>query len=177
MNDATIKGGAAYPVSVKKTLRGQTIVMENRLPSVNMIDSAGAYLPLQSECSPTWTAGAGYFTTRPSFQKWGSPDNGRDGVVHRRRGLRRRHVRRDSPREGHGAIFLGGPPLVGAATGEEVTADQLGGAMFTAWNRGLGLFRRRRRGGHSHSQKHSKNLPRTEKARVSSCEPAAHLRP
>ena len=52
INDATIKGGAAYPMTVKKSLRGQTIAMENRLPCVSLIDSAGAYLPLQSEMFP-----------------------------------------------------------------------------------------------------------------------------
>ena len=128
-NDPTIKGGAAYPLSVKKSLRCQTIVMENRLPIVNLLDSAGAFLPLQSELFPDVDDGGRVFYNQAVMSKMGIPQitavmglctaGGAyvpamsDEVVHVR---------------GTGAIFLGGPPLVLAATGEEVTADELGGA-------------------------------------------------
>ncbi|MFO7667735.1 MAG: carboxyl transferase domain-containing protein, partial [Desulfobacterales bacterium] len=61
INDATIKGGSAYPISAKKTLRLQTIAMENRLPSVSLVDSAGAYLPLQSQIFPDIDGGGRVF--------------------------------------------------------------------------------------------------------------------
>ncbi len=129
VNDATIKGGSAYPMTVKKMLRGQTIVMENRLPSISLIDSAGAFLPLQAEIFPDYDGGGRVFYNQAMISKMGIPQIAAvmglctaggaygvamcDDVVHVK---------------GHGAIFLGGPPLVKAATGEEVTADQLGGA-------------------------------------------------
>ncbi len=128
INDATIKGGSAYPLSVKKGLRCQAIAMENRLPSINLIDSAGAYLPLQSEIFPDLWDGGRAFYNQAMLSKMGIPQIAAvmgmctaggaygvamcDDIVHVK---------------GHGAIFLGGPPLVKAATGEEVTADELGG--------------------------------------------------
>jgi acetyl-CoA carboxylase carboxyltransferase component len=129
INDATIKGGSAYPMSVKKTLRCQTIGMENRLPGISLIDSAGAYLPLQSHIFPDIDGGGRVFYNQALISKMGIPQiaavmglctaGGAYGVAMRDEIV---HVR------GHGAIFLGGPPLVKAATGEEVTADELGGA-------------------------------------------------
>jgi acetyl-CoA carboxylase carboxyltransferase component len=128
-SDATIKGGAVYPMGVKKNLRCQTICMENRLPMINLLDSAGAYLPMQSEIFPDIDDGGRIFYNQAVISKMGIPQitavmglctaGGAyvpamsDEVVHVK---------------GTGAIFLGGPPLVKAATGEEVTADQLGGA-------------------------------------------------
>ncbi|RLC29471.1 MAG: methylcrotonoyl-CoA carboxylase, partial [Deltaproteobacteria bacterium] len=112
-NDPTIKGGAAYPMSVKKTLRCQTIVMENHLPMVNLLDSAGAFLPLQSELFPDADDGGRVFYNQAIMSKMGIPQitavmglctaGGAyvpamsDEVVHVK---------------GTGAIFLGGPPLV-----------------------------------------------------------------
>lgn len=129
ISDPSIKGGALYPMGVKKTLRGQTIAMENRLPIVNLLDSAGAFLPLQAEVFPDFDDGGRVFYNQAVISKMGIPQitavmglctaGGAyipamsDEVVHVK---------------GHGAIFLGGPPLVKAATGEEVTADELGGA-------------------------------------------------
>ena len=128
-NDATIKGGASYPLSVKKMLRCQTIAMENRLPMINLVDSAGAFLPLQSEIFPDIDDGGRTFYNQAIMSKMKIPQitavmglctaGGAyvpamsDEVIHVK---------------GHGAIFLGGPPLVKAATGEEVSADELGGA-------------------------------------------------
>ena len=128
INDATIKGGSMYPMSVKKVLRLQTICMENRLPAINLIDSAGAYLPLQSEIFPDLWNGGRTFYNQAMMSKMGIPQiaavmgmctaGGAYGVAMCDEIV---HVK------GHGAIFLGGPPLVKAATGEEVTADELGG--------------------------------------------------
>ncbi len=127
-NDATIKGGAAYPMAAKKTLRLQTIAMENRLPSVTLVDSAGAYLPLQSEMFPDIDGGGRIFYNQAMMSKMRIPQivavmglctaGGAYGVAMSDEIV---HVK------GHGAIFLGGPPLVLAATGEEVTPDELGG--------------------------------------------------
>jgi acetyl-CoA carboxylase carboxyltransferase component len=128
-NDPMIKGGTIYPMGVKKGLRTQTIAMENRLPLIYLVDSGGAYLPLQSEIFPDADDGGRIFYNQAVISKMGIPQicavmglctaGGAyipamsDEVVHVK---------------GTGAIFLGGPPLVRAATGEEVTADELGGA-------------------------------------------------
>jgi len=138
INDATIKGGAGYPISAKKGLRGQTICMENRLPSINLVDSAGAFLPLQSQMFPDIDGGGRIFYNQALMSKMGIPQiaavmglctaGGAYGVAMCDEIV---HVK------GHGAIFLGGPPLVKAATGEEVTADQLGGANVHCMQSGL----------------------------------------
>ncbi len=128
-NDPMIKGGTIYPMGVKKGLRTQTIAMENRLPIIYLVDSGGAYLPLQSEIFPDADDGGRIFYNQAVMSKMGIPQicavmglctagaayipAMSDEVVHVK---------------GTGAIFLGGPPLVKAATGEEVTADELGGA-------------------------------------------------
>jgi acetyl-CoA carboxylase carboxyltransferase component len=128
-NDATIKGGATYPLTVKKTLRVQTISMENRLPSITLVDSAGGYLPLQSEVFPDIDDGGRIFYNQAITSKMGIPQITAvmglctaGGAYVPAMSDETIHVR------GTGAIFLGGPPLVKAATGEEVTADELGGA-------------------------------------------------
>ncbi|RLB21579.1 MAG: methylcrotonoyl-CoA carboxylase, partial [Deltaproteobacteria bacterium] len=129
-NDPMIKGGTIYPMGVKKGLRTQTIAMENRLPIIYLVDSGGAYLPLQSEIFPDADDGGRIFYNQAVMSKMGIPQicgvmglctagaayipAMSDEVVHVK---------------GTGAIFLGGPPLVKAATGEEVTADELGGAL------------------------------------------------
>jgi acetyl-CoA carboxylase carboxyltransferase component len=129
-NDSLIKGGTIYPLGVKKGLRIQTICLENRLPVINLVDSGGAYLPLQSEIFPDADDGGRIFYNQAVISKMGIPQicgvmglctagaayipAMSDEVVHVK---------------GTGAIFLGGPPLVKAATGEEVTADELGGAQ------------------------------------------------
>ena len=128
-NDATVKGGSTYPLTMKKAIRIQTIAMQNRLPLVTLVDSAGGYLPLQSEVFPDIDDGGRVFYNQAMLSKLGVPQitavmgmctaGGAyipamsDEVIHVK---------------GIGAIFLGGPPLVKAATGEEVTAEQLGGA-------------------------------------------------
>ena len=128
-NDATIKGGATYPMTMKKTLRVQTISMENRLPIITLIDSAGGYLPLQSEVFPDIDDGGRLFYNQAIMSKMGIPQITAvmglctaGGAYVPAMSDETIHVK------GTGAIFLGGPPLVKAATGEEVTAEQLGGA-------------------------------------------------
>jgi len=128
-NDAMIKGGTIYPMGVKKGLRTQTVAMENRLPIIYLVDSGGAYLPLQSEIFPDLDDGGRIFYNQAVISKMGIPQI--CGVM----GLctaGAAYIPAMSDEVVHvkttGAIFLGGPPLVRAATGEEVTADELGGA-------------------------------------------------
>jgi acetyl-CoA carboxylase carboxyltransferase component len=137
-NDPMIKGGTVYPMGVKKTLRSQTIAMENNLPVIMLVDSGGAYLPLQSEIFPDLDDGGRIFYNQAIMSKMNIPQitavmglctaGGAyipamsDHVVHV---------------TGTGAIFLGGPPLVRAATGEEVTAEDLGGAMVHCQESGV----------------------------------------
>ena len=120
--------------------------MENRLPAINLIDSAGAFLPLQSEIFPDLWNGGRTFYNQATQSKMGIPQiaavmglctaGGAYGVAMCDEIV---HVK------GHGAIFLGGPPLVKAATGEAVTADELGGANLHCHGiGGIGLYCRRR---------------------------------
>jgi len=127
-NDATIKGGATYPMTMKKTLRVQTMAMQNRLPIITLIDSAGGYLPMQSEVFPDIDDGGRIFYNQSIMSKMGVPQITAvmglctaGGAYVPAMSDETVHVK------GIGAIFLGGPPLVKAATGEEVTAEQLGG--------------------------------------------------
>lgn len=177
MNDATIKGGSAYPMSVKKTLRCQTIVMENRLPSILLTDSAGAYLPLQSEIFPDIDDGGRVFYNQAIMSKMGIPQivgvmglctaGGAYGVAMCDEIV---HVK------GHGAIFLGGPPLVKAATGEEVSADELGGPDLHCRESGVSDY-------YAEDDAHAisiirdivKNLPKNEKSRLSMEKPEPPL--
>ena len=177
INDATIKGGAAYPMSVKKTLRMQTIIMENRLPAVSLIDSAGGYLPLQSEIFPDIDGGGRIFYNQAMMSKMGIPQivavmglctaGGAYGVAMSDEIV---HVK------GHGAIFLGGPPLVKAATGEEVTADQLGGAQLHCMESGVSDYM-------AEDDAHAisiirdiiKNLPENTKTRLTMSDPKPPL--
>ena len=137
-NDATIKGGSSYPMTIKKTLRGQNIIMENRLPSITLVDSAGAYLPMQSEVFPDIDDGGRVFYNQAIISKMGIPQITAvmglctaGGAYIPAMSDETIHVR------GNGAIFLGGPPLVKAATGEEVTADELGGAELHCMESGV----------------------------------------
>lgn len=132
-NDATVKGGTAYPITVKKQLRAQEVAIQNRLPCVYLVDSGGAFLPLQSEIFPDKNQGGRTFYNEAimsaikipqvsvvcgSCTAGGAyiPTMAEETVmVHR-----------------IGTIFLGGPPLVKAATGEEVSPENLGGARLHA---------------------------------------------
>jgi 3-methylcrotonyl-CoA carboxylase beta subunit len=124
-NDATVKGGTLYPLTVQKQLRGQQVALENRLPCIYLVDSGGAFLPLQAEI---FTPGGRIFYNEAVMSAAGIPQV---AVVHGPSTAGGAYVpamcdENIIVRE-HGAIYLGGPPLVRAATGEEVTAQELGG--------------------------------------------------
>ena len=128
-NDATIKGGTYYPMTVKKHLRAQDIARENALPCIYMVDSGGAFLPLQDEIFPDERHFGRIFYNQARMSALGIaqiaivmgsctaggayvPAMSDESIIVRNQGT----------------IFLGGPPLVKAATGEEVSAEELGGA-------------------------------------------------
>ncbi|MBI2186511.1 MAG: methylcrotonoyl-CoA carboxylase [Acidobacteria bacterium] len=128
-NDATVKGGTYYPITVKKHVRAQQVALENRLPCIYLVDSGGAFLPLQAEVFPDREHFGRIFFNQARMSAEGIaqiaavmgsctaggayvPAMSDETVIVR----------------GTGTIFLGGPPLVKAATGEDVTAEELGGA-------------------------------------------------
>ena len=129
-NDATVKGGTYYPMTVKKHLRAQEIALENRLPCLYLVDSGGAFLPLQDEVFPDREHFGRIFYNQATLSLARHPaDRAGDGLLARRAERTCRPCpTRPSSCSGTGTIFLGGPPLVKAATGEEVTAEELGGA-------------------------------------------------
>jgi 3-methylcrotonyl-CoA carboxylase beta subunit len=137
-NDATVKGGAYFPLTVAKHLRAQEIAMENRLPCVYLVDSGGAYLPLQDEVFPGREHFGRIFRNQARMSAAGVaqiaavlgsctaggayvPAMSDETVIVR----------------GQGTIFLGGPPLVKAAIGEEVSAEELGGGELHATRSGV----------------------------------------
>src|SRR5215212_5955903 len=126
-NDATVKGGTYYPVTVKKHLRAQEVALHNRLPCVYLVDSGGAFLPMQDEVFPDREHFGRIFFNQATMSAEGIaqvaavmgsctaggayvPAMSDEAVIVREQGT----------------IFLGGPPLVKAATGEVVTAEELG---------------------------------------------------
>jgi acetyl-CoA carboxylase carboxyltransferase component len=128
-NDATVKGGTYFPITVKKHLRAQEIAMQNHLPCLYLVDSGGAFLPLQAEVFPDRDHFGRIFYNQARMSSAGLyqvaavlgsctaggayvPAMSDEAIIVRNQGT----------------IFLGGPPLVKAATGEEVTAEELGGA-------------------------------------------------
>jgi acetyl-CoA carboxylase carboxyltransferase component len=128
-NDATVKGGTYYPITVKKHLRAQEVALENHLPCVYLVDSGGAFLPLQAEVFPDREHFGRIFYNQAVMSSRGIhqvaavmgsctaggayvPAMSDEAVIVKNQGT----------------IFLGGPPLVKAATGESVTAEELGGA-------------------------------------------------
>jgi 3-methylcrotonyl-CoA carboxylase beta subunit/propionyl-CoA carboxylase len=128
-NDATVKGGTYYPITVKKHLRAQQIALENRLPCVYLVDSGGAFLPLQGEVFPDREHFGRIFFNQARMSAEGIAQI---AVVMGSCTAGGAYVPAMSDEtiivNGTGTIFLGGPPLVKAATGEEVTAEDLGGA-------------------------------------------------
>src|SRR6476646_2956443 len=128
-NDATVKGGTYFPITVKKHLRAQEIAMQNHLPCLYLVDSGGAFLPLQAEVFPDRDHFGRIFYNQARMSSAGLyqvaavlgsctaggayvPAMSDEAIIVRNQGT----------------IFLAGPPLVKAATGEEVTAEELGGA-------------------------------------------------
>jgi 3-methylcrotonyl-CoA carboxylase beta subunit/propionyl-CoA carboxylase len=128
-NDATVKGGTYYPMTVKKHLRAQQVALENRLPCVYLVDSGGAFLPLQAEVFPDREHFGRIFFNQARMSAEGIAQI---AVVLGSCTAGGAYVPAMSDEtiivRGTGTIFLGGPPLVKAATGEEVTAEDLGGA-------------------------------------------------
>jgi len=128
-NDPTVKGGTYYPMTVKKHLRAQEIAIENRLPSIYLVDSGGANLPYQAEIFPDAHHFGHFFYNQARMSAMGIPQI---AVVLGLCTAGGAYVPALSDQniivKGNGAIFLGGPPLVLAATGEEVTPEELGGA-------------------------------------------------
>jgi len=128
-NDATVKGGTYYPMTVKKHLRAQQVAIENRLPCVYLVDSGGAYLPLQAEVFPDREHFGRIFFNQARMSAEGIAQI---AIVMGSCTAGGAYVPAMSDEtiivSGTGTIFLGGPPLVKAATGEDVTAEELGGA-------------------------------------------------
>jgi acetyl-CoA carboxylase carboxyltransferase component len=128
-NDATVKGGTYFPMTVKKHLRAQDVAFENRLPCLYLVDSGGAYLPLQDEVFPDRDHFGRIFYNQARLSAAGIPQI---AVVMGQSTAGGAYVPAMSDEtvivKGTGAIFIGGPPLVQAATGEEVSAEELGGA-------------------------------------------------
>src|SRR3712207_366376 len=132
-NDATVKGGTYYPITVKKHLRAQEVAEQNHLPCVYLVDSGGAFLPLQDEVFPDREHFGRIFFNQARMSAKGVPQI---SAVMGSCTAGGAYVPAMSDEvvivEGTGTIFLGGPPLVKAATGEEVTAEDLGGAAVHA---------------------------------------------
>ena len=128
-NDATVKGGTYFPMTVKKHLRLQEIAAENRLPCVYLVDSGGAFLPLQADVFPDREHFGRIFYNQANLSAAGIAQI---AVVMGSCTAGGAYVPAMSDEtvivKGTGTIFIGGPPLVKAATGEEVTAEDLGGA-------------------------------------------------
>ncbi len=128
-NDATVKGGTYYPMTVKKHLRAQEIALENRLPCIYLVDSGGAFLPLQAEVFPDRDHFGRIFYNQARMSAAGIPQV---ALVMGSCTAGGAYVPAMSDEtvivRGTGTIFLGGPPLVKAATGEDVTPEELGGS-------------------------------------------------
>lgn len=137
-NDATVKGGTYYPLTVKKHLRAQEVAQQNRLPSVYLVDSGGAFLPLQDEVFPDREHFGRIFFNQAVMSAGGIPQI---AAVMGSCTAGGAYVPAMSYEtvivKGTGTIFLGGPPLVKAATGEEVSAEELGGADVHARTSGV----------------------------------------
>jgi 3-methylcrotonyl-CoA carboxylase beta subunit len=128
-NDATVKGGTYYPMTVKKHLRAQEVALENRLPCIYLVDSGGAFLPLQADVFPDRDHFGRIFYNQARMSAAAIPQV---ALVMGSCTAGGAYVPAMSDEtvivKGTGTIFLGGPPLVKAATGEDVTPEELGGS-------------------------------------------------
>src|SRR5213595_2351417 len=128
-NDATVKGGTYYPMTVKKHLRAQEIGEQNHLPCIYLVDAGGAFLPLQADVFPDRDHFGRIFYNQARMSSQHIPQI---AAVMGSCTAGGAYVPAMSDEtvivQGNGTIFLAGPPLVKAATGEEVTAEELGGA-------------------------------------------------
>jgi len=129
VNDATVKGGTYYPLTVKKHLRAQEIAQQNNLPCIYLVDSGGAFLPLQDEVFPDKEHFGRIFYNQANMSAMGIPQIAAVMGSCTAGGAYVPAMSDESVIvKNQGTIFLGGPPLVKAATGEEVSAEDLGGA-------------------------------------------------
>jgi acetyl-CoA carboxylase carboxyltransferase component len=137
-NDATVKGGSYFPLTVKKHLRAQAIAEQNRLPCLYLVDSGGAFLPLQAEVFPDRDHFGRIFFNQARMSALGIPQI---AVVMGSCTAGGAYVPAMSDEtvivRGTGTIFIGGPPLVKAATGQDVTPEELGGADVHARRSGV----------------------------------------
>ena len=137
-NDATVKGGTYFPLTVKKHLRAQEIARENRLPCIYLVDSGGAFLPMQDEVFPDRDHFGRIFYNQAQMSALGIPQV---AIVCGSCTAGGAYVPAMSDEsvivKENGTIFLGGPPLVKAATGEEVSAQDLGGAKVHCFDSGV----------------------------------------
>ncbi|MDR7385153.1 carboxyl transferase domain-containing protein [Promicromonospora iranensis] len=137
-NDATVKGGTYYPMTVKKHLRAQQVAAENHLPCIYLVDSGGAYLPMQDEVFPDREHFGRIFYNQANLSARGIPQvasvmgSCTAGGAYVPAMSDEAVIVRDE-----GTIFLGGPPLVQAATGEVVTAEELGGGLVHTTTSGV----------------------------------------
>ena len=137
-NDATVKGGTYYPITVKKHLRAQEIALQNRLPCIYLVDSGGAFLPRQDEVFPDREHFGRIFFNQATMSAAQIPQvaavmgSCTAGGAYVPAMSDETVIVRDQ-----GTIFLGGPPLVKAATGEEVTAEELGGGELHSRTSGV----------------------------------------
>jgi 3-methylcrotonyl-CoA carboxylase beta subunit len=138
VNDATVKGGTYYPMTVKKHLRAQEIALHNRLPCIYLVDSGGAFLPEQDNVFPDREHFGRIFYNQATLSAAGIPQI---AAVMGSCTAGGAYVPAMSDEciivKGHGTIFLGGPPLVKAATGEIVSPEELGGAEVHARQSGV----------------------------------------
>src|SRR3954451_3701062 len=137
-NDATVKGGTYYPVTVKKHLRAQEVARANRLPCLYLVDSGGAFLPLQDEVFPDKEHFGRIFFNQANLSAQGIPQVAAVLGSCTAGGAYVPAMSDESVIvKNQGTIFLGGPPLVKAATGEVVTAEELGGGDVHARRSGV----------------------------------------
>ncbi len=137
-NDATVKGGTYYPVTVKKHLRAQEVALQNRLPCIYLVDSGGAFLPLQDEVFPDREHFGRIFFNQATMSAAEIPQLAAVMGSCTAGGAYVPAMSDETVIVRHqGTIFLGGPPLVKAATGEEVTAEELGGGDVHARKSGV----------------------------------------
>jgi 3-methylcrotonyl-CoA carboxylase beta subunit len=137
-NDATVKGGTYYPMTVKKHLRAQEVALHNRLPCIYLVDSGGAYLPEQDQVFPDREHFGRIFYNQATMSARGIPQI---AAVLGSCTAGGAYVPAMSDEavivRNQGTIFLGGPPLVQAATGEMVSAEELGGALLHSRRSGV----------------------------------------
>ena len=148
-NDATVKGGTYYPMTVKKHLRAQEVARANRLPCIYLVDSGGAFLPMQDEVFPDREHFGRIFFNQANLSAQGIPQIAAVMGSCTAGGAYVPAMSDESVIvKDQGTIFLGGPPLVKAATGEVVTAEDLGGGDVHARKSGVvDHLAARRRGG------------------------------